>query len=430
VRQQWANLTSFLDVTTAFEQFLASRTFDFPKLYLAFFTLGQSLIEWDNRQRVELSLRLIEAALAGNSLRPVEAECSTFNPWNGYALRGHLYGTIALFLTEEGNIDEAIEWRERAITSYEEAIIWKDDEAWVYQGKGVSEASLAGLLDTANKSEEAREYRQRAIDSYTRSLDIDPHWENETLYLNRADVYSELNEDDLALADFDQAFELYDQVIELDPESVSSYVGRGLAYMGLGEDDLALADFEQALELGPDNFTALRNIASVLTDKGHIAETIPYYDQMIRLDPDFAVGYLGRGSAYYAKGEYTQAIEDFSYVLRMNDILISGTEHFIGMVGYRPESIHVAAYSARGLCYDQLGDTERAVTDYSTAIDLEPNFPFPYFNRSFAYAKTGDVEAAIEDIEVFLGIYDGPEAQASIRTQAEVHLETLRNGAE
>jgi transposase len=33
VRQQWANLTSFLDVTTAFEQFLAGRTFDFPKLH-------------------------------------------------------------------------------------------------------------------------------------------------------------------------------------------------------------------------------------------------------------------------------------------------------------------------------------------------------------------------------------------------------------
>jgi transposase len=33
VRQQWANLTSFLDVTTAFEQFLADRTFDFPKLH-------------------------------------------------------------------------------------------------------------------------------------------------------------------------------------------------------------------------------------------------------------------------------------------------------------------------------------------------------------------------------------------------------------
>jgi transposase len=33
VRQQWAKLTSFLDVTTAFEQFLAGQVFDFPKLH-------------------------------------------------------------------------------------------------------------------------------------------------------------------------------------------------------------------------------------------------------------------------------------------------------------------------------------------------------------------------------------------------------------
>ena len=33
VRQQWAKLTSFLDVTTTFEQVLTDRTFDFPKLH-------------------------------------------------------------------------------------------------------------------------------------------------------------------------------------------------------------------------------------------------------------------------------------------------------------------------------------------------------------------------------------------------------------
>lgn len=33
VRQQWNHLTSFLDVTTMFEQFLTDRSFSFPKLY-------------------------------------------------------------------------------------------------------------------------------------------------------------------------------------------------------------------------------------------------------------------------------------------------------------------------------------------------------------------------------------------------------------
>ncbi|NJO08005.1 MAG: hypothetical protein HC876_22185 [Chloroflexaceae bacterium] len=33
VRQPWAKLTSFLDVTTAFKQFLAGQVFDFPKLH-------------------------------------------------------------------------------------------------------------------------------------------------------------------------------------------------------------------------------------------------------------------------------------------------------------------------------------------------------------------------------------------------------------
>jgi hypothetical protein len=33
VRQQWAQVTSFQDVTTACEQFLAGRVFDFPKLH-------------------------------------------------------------------------------------------------------------------------------------------------------------------------------------------------------------------------------------------------------------------------------------------------------------------------------------------------------------------------------------------------------------
>ena len=46
-------------------------------------------------------------------------------------------------------------------------------------------------------------------------------------------------------------------------------------------------------------------------------QTIPELDEAIRLNPKDAAGYINRGYAYYEKGEYDKAIEDFDSAVRI-----------------------------------------------------------------------------------------------------------------
>ena len=78
------------------------------------------------------------------------------------------------------------------------------------------------------------------------------------------------------------------------------------------------------------------------------------------------------------KGAYDRAIEDYSQAIELN-----------------PN--YVEAYGNRGVVYRSQGAYDRAIEDYSQAIELNPNGAVAYYNRGVAYGIKGDIDRAIED---------------------------------
>jgi tetratricopeptide (TPR) repeat protein len=366
--------------------------------YIAFFTLGQSLIDWTDRQKVELARDFIDTGLQGIELRPVDMQCSSFNPWNGYALRGHLNGTIALFLANEGKPTEAIEWREYAIESYEEAIRLKRDElkrdeAWVYSSKGYSEARLADLLAQHDAEASLSMYRQ-AIASYDRAIELDPDFAG--AYSNRGNAYG-------ALGEHERAIEDYDRAIEIDPDFAGAYVGRGIAYRNLEQYEQAIASYDRAIEIDPEYALAYNNRGNAYGALGEHERAIEDYDRAIEIDPDFAGTHRGRGHAYGALGEYEQAIASYDRAIEID-----------------PED--AGAHIARGHAYFENGEYERAIEDYDRAIEFGTEIVFVYYARGNAHKHAGNTQAAIADFERYLELSD----DSYWREQAEQHLAELR----
>ena len=109
------------------------------------------------------------------------------------------------------------------------------------------------------------------------------------------------------------AAEAYTRCIGYDPNHASCYMNRGLArQIGIGYG-LALDDFTKLISIRPD-----------------------------------AKAYRLRGGVYNSLKRYNDAIADFDSSLRLNP----------------RESM---AYQGRGLSYEKLGDTEKAIADYSQA---------------------------------------------------------------
>ena len=58
------------------------------------------------------------------------------------------------------------------------------------------------------------------------------------------------------------------------------------------------------------------------------------------------------------------------------------------------------SYSDRGSAYYRLGDIQQAFKDYNKAIEINPKYSEAYYFRGKAYYKLGDTQHAIRDYKI------------------------------
>ncbi|MBI2830622.1 MAG: tetratricopeptide repeat protein [Chloroflexi bacterium] len=122
----------------------------------------------------------------------------------------------------------------------------------------------------------------------------------------------------------------------------------------------------------------------------NIASLIKYSFGTLRLDYPPSVGsihgsalttvseYLKRGTGLLDKGDFANAISDFTKAIELD-----------------PRSAE--AYFHRGNAYSDSGDDEQAIADYTKSIDLNPKEGNPYYNRANVYYRRLEIDKAIAD---------------------------------
>lgn len=60
--------------------------------------------------------------------------------------------------------------------------------------------------------------------------------------------------------------------------------------------------------------------------------------------------------------------------------------------------------NSRGLAYRKTGDLDKAIADYSAAIQLNPVYALAYNNRGYVYEARGDKQAAAADFRRALAL--------------------------
>lgn len=178
---------------------------------------------------------------------------------------------------------------------------------------------------------------------------------------------------------YQQAIDAYNQVLELDEDRELIYNNRGMAYMETGSFAQAAADFTEAIGRNPEE----------------------------------DVYYNNRGLAYLGLKEYEKAETDFSEAIRLR----------------QEASYYVSRANAR----KNLGDTERALEDYSAALALSPGNLKALNNRGALYFAQENYEAAIKDYTAALQQQDlTPEDELTLywnRAEAERMLESYETAA-
>ena len=134
-----------------------------------------------------------------------------------------------------------------------------------------------------------------------------------------------------------------------------------------------------AIRLYPDDADAYRGRGQLYEQQGDLDKALADYSTVIRLDPDNPESYCARGELYAAKGHDPEALADFDQALHLSADWASGP------------------YRQRGDLYARRGAWKLAIADYSRAIRAESDDAETYLARAVAYAAQGDEHKALRD---------------------------------
>ena len=113
-------------------------------------------------------------------------------------------------------------------------------------------------------------------------------------------------------------------------------------------------------------------------EKGQYDQAISNYSKALVINHRLADVYGNRGLVYEKKGLYDLAIADYNKALEVD-----------------PD--HCVAYNNRGNIYREKGLYDLAIADYDKALMIDPNLAICYFNRGNVYNDQGLYDLAIAD---------------------------------
>ncbi len=181
-----------------------------------------------------------------------------------------------------------------------------------------------------------------------------------------------------------QAGEAFARAVHDDPNSAEALYGLGSVYLQEQKSELAQAAFERAVKMQPQYPDTLpnawNNLGLLAIRQGHTDTAIPYFQQALKLRPDYLLALENLGNAYRQQKKW----DDARQVL----------EQAVAVGPDDPE----ANYSL-GMVFAQLDDTDRAFDHLQRALKLRPVYPEALNNLGVLYMRTNREEQAVQAFE-------------------------------
>jgi tetratricopeptide (TPR) repeat protein len=172
----------------------------------------------------------------------------------------------------------------------------------------------------------------------------------------------------------------YDKAIELDPANVYAWSNRAITRIQVGDLVGARADLEKSESIDPEfvqNFIGEGMLADV---ERHPGAAIGAYTKALAKEPNNDYALEHRARAYHALGNTDKALADFSTAIESDKDDARG-------------------YVTRGNYYLDLRRYDEAIADFNRASAIDPTNEWAIANRAMANVWKQDRDAATKDLE-------------------------------
>lgn len=226
---------------------------------------------------------------------------------------------------------------------------------------------------------------KEAIKDYDTFLEIAPNREKTSIYLNRARLYSKMKIYSKAHIDYDNYLKVNDKDVDIILEKATIFEKTNDAIN-------AIQTVQRALKIQPDNPKIKLNLGRYYYMRAEFDNAIQWLDEAIN-SPDnrdeiILNAYTIKGSVYYFKKDYEQAMENFDIAKQINPryqpLLINLALLHRAKAEYQNELEAINALIelnkrsdenlvARGICYMSLKKYDEAKNDFYKALEINQN---------------------------------------------------------
>ncbi len=286
-------------------------------------------------------------------------------------------------LTERSKTDQT--YIEEVVAAYSKKIEEKPEDYTLYLQRGVQYSNAENF--------------DKAIEDFDKSISLNPKKNKKKsrdyfylffAQLHRGKAYNYKGEWELAKANFNAAFQTFDEIKVVDSlmEQVlpNIYIERGLAYARLDMYSEALGDYKTAIAKDNENACLVHGfIYDLAISKKDYPLIVSSLDELIACEPGNLAYTLHYNRGYYKirAGQYESALKDLDTVARQsNNIYLK-----LGAINQRAEAFRL------------MGKTTEALAETQKAMEINLLHPSAYFFRGKIQKDLGKHEDACADFE-------------------------------
>ena len=236
---------------------------------------------------------------------------------------------------------------------------------------------------------------------------------------------------------YDEAIDLFDSAVELDPANKEAKLGlsdaltiRGDEYMAKGEARNALNFYNDAISNNSQNSSAYIGLGEVYEDLDDSNKAITNYETALKIDKELTEIFAPLGVLYYQKGELEKA-DDFLTKAYAADNTDAATDYYFGVLRYRQnkygeaqtalqqtlkaDANQAAAHYYLGAVYDAQNDDAKAIAEYKEAIRLNDKYAEAYFALGAIYYGQKNYDESLKNYQMVVKLQNtNGEAHANL----------------